>query len=171
MSTVKITPSKTGKLVTPYESNSSFAYVQLEQTSLVSQGGWMREQKKSALLKGETVVMEKLVRANSKLELPGTLVVTECLEGDIPEAIAGQFLNPKVSFEEAIEPFVKRAGNDSNSVVLTKDGQRVLRFTSYDASGEGVDTLVQHDNSAEVKAARIAADAADETGKTAKLGK
>ena len=44
---------------------------------------------------------------------------------------------------------MKRAGRDGPE--LTADGERILRFTEYDASGEGSDKSQAHDNQDAVK--------------------
>jgi hypothetical protein len=48
-----------------------------------------------------------------------------------------------LTLEEAIQPFLKRAGKDGP--VLMKDGKRILRFTDYDPSGTVADTFKPHD--------------------------
>jgi hypothetical protein len=155
MSQVRIVPSaKTGQVVSSYESNKDFGYIQLEQSAHVADGGWIREVKRSTLMRGEVPALEKFVKSNPTLSLPGNLVVQEFLEDNIPEDVAAKFLNKKVSFEEAIEPFLKRAGQDGP--VLTRDEKRIVRFTLWDMTGESMDITVSHTNQAEVTAARAA---------------
>jgi hypothetical protein len=155
MSQVRIVPSaKSGSVVSAYESNPEFGYIQLEQSAHVAEGGWIREVKRSTLMRGEVPALEKFVKSNPTLTLPGNLTVNEFVEDEIPTDIANRFLNKKVAFEEAIEPFLKRAGQDGP--VLTLDGKRIVRFTIWDMAGESFDITVSHDNQAEVTAARAA---------------
>ena len=149
--------AKSGSVVSAYESNPEFGFIQLEQSTHTAQGGWIREVKRSTLMRGEISALEKFVKSNPTLTLPGNLVVKEYQEDNIPEDIANLFLNKKVSFEEAIEPFLKRAGQDGP--VLTKEGKRIVRFTMWDMTGEQVDCGLVHDNQAEVAAVRAASGA------------
>jgi len=46
MSQVQIVPnSKTGSVITAYKNNAEFGYVQLQQTAITVDGGWVRESK------------------------------------------------------------------------------------------------------------------------------
>jgi hypothetical protein len=158
MNQVRIVPSsKTGNVVSTYESNKEFGYIQLEQSALVQDGAWIREVKRSCLLRAQTSILEKFVAANKSLTLAGNLVVLEYLESEVPEDIKARYFRKDVTYEEAIVSYVKRAGNDG--VELTFGGERILRFTEYDPSAEKTDKRVAHDNQDAVAAAR-AADAA-----------
>ena len=57
-------------------------------------------------------------------------------------------------YEKAIEKVVKRTG--AEGVVLQHNGNRILRFTSYDPTGEKKDSLLQYTNVEEVSAFRLA---------------
>ena len=150
MSNVRIVPGKKGTVVTAYESNADFGYVQLEQSAIVQTGGWVREVKRTCLLRGKTATLEAFVGASKGLQLPGKLVALEYLESQVPADIAKEYLRDDVSYEEAIDPYVKRAGADG--VALTAGGERILRFVKWDAADQMADTRVMHDNQAEVSA-------------------
>lgn len=155
MNQVRIVPSsKTGNVVSTYESNKEFGYIQLEQSALVQDGAWIREVKRSCLLRAQTAILEKFVAANKSLILPGKLVVLEYLESEVPADVQQRYFRKDVTHEEAIEPYVKRAGTDG--IELTFNGERILRFTEYDPSGETADKRVAHDNQDAVSAARAA---------------
>ena len=47
MSNVRIVPGKKGSVVTAYDSNADFGYVQLEQSAIVMTAGWIREVKRT----------------------------------------------------------------------------------------------------------------------------
>ena len=145
MSQVQIVPnSKTGSVITAYKNNAEFGYVQLQQTAITVDGGWVRESKRSTLLRAKMDLLTKFVAAYKSLQLPGAIVVKEYLESEVPQDMADKFFNKELAYEDAIAPYVKRAGADG--VELTYGGERILRFTSYDANGSDTDVKVAHDN-------------------------
>lgn len=155
MNKVQIVPNKkTGNVINAYESNPEFGYIQLEQSALVQEGAWIREVKRSCLMKASTEILNKFVAGTPSLTLPGKLVVKEFLQSELPEAMAQKYLRKDVTEEEAIAPFVKKAGSDGPE--LTFGGERILRFTEYDPTGEDNDIRVTHDNQDAVKAHREA---------------
>ena len=145
MSQVQIVPnSKTGTVITAYKNNAEYGYVQLQQTAITVDGGWVRESKRSTLLRAKMDLLTKFIGAYKSLQLPGAIVVKEYLESEVPQAISEKFFNKELAYEDAIAPYVKRAGADG--VELTLGGERILRFTSYDANGSDTDVKVAHDN-------------------------
>ena len=111
-------------------------------------------------MRGATEILGKSFHVGQ--QLPGKIVVTECLEDDIPASCASQ-LQKDLPFEEQISAYLKRAGSDE-APVLTAGGKRILRFTSYDASGTAMDIRIQHDNVDAIQAFNSA-----KAGKDAKL--
>ena len=79
MSTIRIVPGKTGSVVTAYPSNADFAYVQLEQSAITQSGGWIREVKRTTLLRGKTTTLEAFVKSHKDLTLSGNIIVSEYL--------------------------------------------------------------------------------------------
>lgn len=158
MSTIRIVPGKTGSVVTAYPSNADFAYVQLEQSAIIQDGGWIREVKRTTLLRGKTTLLEQFVKSHKDLTLAGNIVVAEYLESQIPAAVAKENLRNDVSFDEAIKSYVKRAGEDGPA--LTFNGERIVRFTKWDPTGSVADVRVIHDNQEEVARAKQAMGAA-----------
>lgn len=150
MSNVRIVPGKKGSVVTAYENNADFGYVQLEQSAIVQTGGWIREVKRTCLLRGKTATLEAFVNSAKGLQLPGKIVVFEYLESQVPADVAKEYLRDDVSFEEAIDPYIKRAGADG--VALTANGERILRFAKWDSTDQLTDIRVVHDNQAEIVA-------------------
>jgi hypothetical protein len=145
MSQVQIVPnSKTGTVITAYKNNAEYGYVQLQQTAITVDGGWVRESKRSTLLRAKMDLLTKFIGAYKSLQLPGAIVVKEYLESEVPQAISEKFFNKELAYEDAIAPYVKRAGADG--IELTVGGERILRFTSYDANGSDTDVKVAHDN-------------------------
>ena len=145
MSQVQIVPnSKTGSVITAYQNNAEYGYIQLQQTAITVDGGWVRESKRSTLLRAKMDLLTKFVSAHKSLQLPGAIVIKEYLESEVPQDVIAKFLNKELAYEDAIAPYVKRAGSDG--IELTVGGERILRFTSYDSSGSDTDVKVSHDN-------------------------
>ena len=152
MRNVQITPSKDGQLITVYKNNSNYGYITLTSTELSTDSrGWIRESKRSTLMRAEVELLQKYIAANKSLALPGKIYVEEFLEGELPDSYAER-LNQNVDYETRIKPYVKRAGKDG--VELTLGGERILRFTAYDASGTIEDSKIAHDNTDAVKASK-----------------
>jgi hypothetical protein len=144
---VAVKVSAEGAVVTPYSGNPDFGYVILSSVESVFQNGWLQKKERSCIIKGETAMLESAFSAGQTL--PGKIFVTECTEDNIPQTFTVQF-NKEASFEENIEPFIKRAGKDGP--VLMSGDKRILRFAQYDPTGHVADVRVQHDNGDEVKA-------------------
>jgi hypothetical protein len=152
MSNVRIVPGKKGTVVTAYDSNADFGYVQLEQSAIVMTAGWVREVKRTCLLRGKTATLEQFVSSCKGLAVPGKLVALEFLESQVPADVAKEFLRDDVSYEEAIDSYIKRAGADGPA--LTSNGERILRFVKWDTADQLFDVNVIHDNQAEVSASK-----------------
>jgi hypothetical protein len=156
MSTVKIVPGKTGNLVSTYQNNAEFGYIQLESSDISINGGWIRESKRSCLLRAKTQLLTQFVTMHKNLEVPGKIAVLEYLEDNIPAEIQKEFLRDDVPFQEAISSFVKKAGADG--CPLTYQGKKIVRFSKYDPAGQTVDVHIAHDNVAEVLALKAKSD-------------
>lgn len=153
---VKIKTNAQGAFVNVYQSNPEFGYIVLESNEISFKGGFVNESKRTTLIRGSVNTLEAVVGMN-KAGLPGKIAVREYLEDFIPADVAKTHLRDDVSFEEAIKPYIKRAGEDG--VILTKDGKRILRFTEYDPANVMQDIIVAHDNIAEVMASKSAGSA------------
>lgn len=155
MNSVQIVPNeKTGNVINAYVSNPDVGYIQLQSKAVECNGSWMRTVKRNALIKGDVETLKEFVDNYPSLQLPGQIVIKEYLQSEVPAAIAKQFFRSDVTEEEAIEPYVKRAGADGPE--LTFGGERILRFSIWDMSGEDTDHLQPHDNQDAVKAFREA---------------
>lgn len=157
MNNVFIKPSETGAIINAYKNNPQYGYIMLQSEEMSIEGGWVRNKVRSALLRAEVALLEKFVQVSGKTgTLPGRIVVNEFLESELPEHYKAR-LNKNLPYEEQIAPYVKRAGKDG--VELTLGGERILRFTDYDASGKNQDVRVQHDNVDAIMESRTAVDA------------
>jgi hypothetical protein len=152
MRNVQITPSKEGQLITVYKNNSDYGYITLTSTELSTDSrGWIRESKRSTLMRATVDLLQKYIAMNKTLTVAGKIYVEEFLESEVPDSFVERF-NKNVDYETQIRPYVKRAGKDG--VELTLGGERILRFTSYDPSGTIEDSKVAHDNTDAVKASK-----------------
>lgn len=147
---VNIKTNAKGAFVNVYSSNNEFGYIVLETVATVFEGGWIRDSKRTCIMRGTVERLEKLVAATKSL--PGRIAVREYLEDEIPADVAKANLRDDISFEEAIAPYLKRAGQDG--VHLTKGGKRIVRFTEYDGACIVQDIIISHDNVAEVAASK-----------------
>ena len=145
MNKVQIKPTETGALISTYKNNPAYGYVTLQSEEMTTDtNGWIRNSVRTALLRAETALLEKYVAKFAKGGmLDGRIVVKEYVESELPENYSAR-LNKNVSYEDAIAPYIKRAGKDG--VELTLGGERILRFTDFDASATQTDVRVAHDN-------------------------
>lgn len=144
---IVIANKETSELVTPYQSNPEFGYMQVEQTITVIENGWMRDQVRSALVRGKVDQLKKFLSVNpSGNRLDGKIVVMEYPLNDVPEEVAKKFF--KDDSEESIAPYYKRAGK--GGPILTIDGEPIVRFSEFDSTGTRQDVLCQHNNQEEL---------------------
>lgn len=143
MSKVQIVPNKDGKVVSAYKSNPEFGYIQLQQNAMVIDGGWVRNKKKSCLLRAEMTTLEAFLKQYPSLAVPGNIVTKEFLESEVPADMAARFIRKDGDYEDNISGYIKRAGADGEE--LTVGGERILRFSFYDPTGQDTDIRVQHD--------------------------
>ncbi len=152
MRKVQITPSKEGQLITVYKNNPNYGYITMSSTELSTDArGWIRESKRSTLMRATVDLLQKYIAENKSLVVPGKIYVQEFLESQVPDSFKERF-NKNVDYETQIRPYIKRAGKDG--VELTLGGERILRFTSYDPTGTIEDSKIAHDNTDAVKASK-----------------
>jgi hypothetical protein len=153
--TVRITPNATSKsLITPYKQKPTFGFIQLSQDVVSIEGGWIRNRKRSCLVRAEIANLQLFVSMYPDRTVPGRIQVQEFVESEVPEAIAKQFLNSELEYEERIKSYVKTTGTAGEE--LTLGGERILRFSDYDPSGQKSDITVQHDNQDDLAGMRAA---------------
>jgi hypothetical protein len=140
--TITAKADKKGQVVRPYK-NGVLGYVVVESKEQVMNGGWIKEVTRTALIKGKIALLEALVKAG----IPGRIAVREYLESDIP-ANMETYLDMSQDHDDRIDQFIKRAGEDGPE--LTIDGERIVRFSIWDATGKMEDILLTHDNMDEV---------------------
>jgi hypothetical protein len=135
-SKVKIVANATGAVINQSETNPEYGYVRVEQTrTIVDDNGFLRRKTVSALVQGETTVLEASGFYNGQ-ELPGNIVVEESLEPFNKK-------NP--------ERDLKVAGE--TGIICTLAGAPIYRRTRYSVASNVEDTLIKHDNVDELRAA------------------
>lgn len=129
--------------------------------------GNLKTTKRYKIFRGNVAELEQLL-ADNRYQLKGQLLVKEILESDLDAnpRLKNDIL-PKELRELRIEEYndeefelyesyleksgvVKKTADDG--VELTHQGNRILRFVTYDITGEGHDNLISHDNIGEVQA-------------------
>lgn len=142
---VSIVPNKdTNEIINAYKSNPEYGYLQVQCVQLITGNGFLRESKRSALLRGKVTLLEMFVKNDAKgLVVPGRITISEFVESQIPDTFRKSF-NEKLTEEENLASLLKRAGKDGP--VLTCNGERIVRFSVYDSTGSTTDTILQHDS-------------------------
>jgi hypothetical protein len=140
---VFIVASENGSIVNPYNSNPAFAWMKVESSVMVTEGQFLRKRKRTALVKAETEVLNEIAASYGlKNALPGRIYVHEFLENELPEQHKQRFMKNKNGYEAAILDFVKVHGETKE--VMTVNGQRIIRFSEWDMSGQMPDIMLSH---------------------------
>lgn len=137
MSKVKVTAAN-GQVVVQSENSPEYGYIRVESTEMQMENGWVRESKRSALLRGKVEVLSKLNFSEGQT-LPGKIVIRETT-------------TPINSND--LEQGLKKAGDVD--VICKVGGKSIYREAFYTTNLETTDTLLAHDNSEEIKAAQAA---------------
>lgn len=161
MSKVKMVSNKETHAVVNQYANSTkgFGYMNLNQTLVTFSGNRVNTENRSCLLRGNVDQLKAAQEQYATGEMPGRIRVVECLESsamrvangmadktDVGDVTALNELHSelvKTDLEKAISGFIKK--NPRTNTILTKEGERVLRFQVYDATGELPDVKIQHD--------------------------
>lgn len=134
MSKVLIVASQEGVVVRQNENKKDWGFIRVQQTAVTLEGGFRRESKRSALITG---LMVDLLKDGYK---------------------AGQELKGQIIVKESTTPFnaenpdgdLKLAGE--SSVPCTIGGMPIYRKSEFTSNMDAHDTLIAHDNGAEIKA-------------------
>ena len=169
MSKVMIKPAnkETGSKIGAYnvtEGKEAWGFMVLRSESNVFKNGIFNKESRNCLVRGPIEGLKEVVGQNPTGVMPGRIRVVEYTENNIPADVLATQLNTKLidegKFEEAIAPYVKRAGK--NGPVLLKDSEKVLRFQVYDPTLELKDVFVQHDPATEENTAEVTAEVSEE---------
>lgn len=137
-SRVKVTANEKGQVVVPSQNNSEYGHIRVTQdvTSIDERTGFVRRKTVSALIPG---LVEDLMSF---------------------KWVNGQEIDGKIQVRESLTPFnaadperdLKYAGD--TGVICTVGGQPIFRKAFYTPNDKAEDVKVQHDNTAEILAAR-----------------
>lgn len=133
---VKVIANENGAVINQSTNNPEYGYVKIVQVrTLFDDNGFLRAKPVNALIQGRV----------EELELAGFY--------------AGQELPGKICIKESLTPFNEKAPErdlkmaGQTGIVCSFEGQPIYRKTTYSASSNAEDTLVQHDNVDELRAA------------------
>jgi hypothetical protein len=137
-SKVKVTANEKGQVVIPSENNPAFGYVRVQQERPVTdENGWIRVKTLTALVPGTISDLNKLGWVN------------------------GQYITGNIVIREQLTPFNKRnperdlkVAGDTGIVCKVGD-QPIYRNTFYSTNPSAVDTVLEHTNADEIKAAYL----------------
>ena len=124
---VVVTANDQGQVVIP-SSNPEFGYVRVEQVATSFNGGWMRKEKRSAIIRGKFEDLESL-GFKAGQPLPGKIQVIESLVPTNPN-------DPKQDLKV----------NPQNGEMLVVDDQPIYRTAQYVQDVNAADVLLQHTN-------------------------
>jgi hypothetical protein len=151
-----ILPSKDGLTITKFENNPEEGYLVLMQNKpkLVAlfSGTQLKMQSSTCLLKGAVDMLEFMVEEWSEAgKIPGNIITSEFLEKDLPISLYTEDGDLKAYAEN-----LRKVAGDTG-VTCKLGGQDIFRMKSYTADLTITDTLIAHDNAAEITAAQRAA--------------
>lgn len=156
MSKVRVTADKTGNVIGVSQNNPEYGYIRVEQQAIqINDQGWLRNSKRSALIKGKMVdLLETGYREGT--ELPGRIVIMESLTPFNTE-------NP--------DRDLKVAGD--TGIVCRVDDQPIYRQSFYTTNPNAYDEFITHNNSEEIRevmtAQRTMSSLSSMSGKEAQL--
>lgn len=144
MNKVKVVADQFGCLLGISKNNPEYGYILVEQEApTFNSQGWVDMRRRTALIKGKTANLQKLVKMNyfyEGKELPGKIVIKEQLD-------------PLV--KDNLNIGIKKAGIDGPVCVF--EDQAIYRRTFYTENMYEEDELIQHTNVDEIKSVRISA--------------
>lgn len=139
MSKVRVTADKTGNVIGVSQNNPEYGFIRVEQQAIqINDQGWLRNSKRSALIKGKMVdLLETGYREGT--ELPGRIVIMESTTPFNTE-------NP--------DRDLKIAGD--TGIVCRIDDQPIYRQSFYTTNPNAYDEFISHNNSEEIKEVMVA---------------
>ena len=152
-----ITNRTTGVAVNKYAGSDNFGFMNIKSKVTTFNGNRLNTESRSCLLRGNVDELQSVANAAQGGKLPGKIRVYEVLENIARDVAMGNISSEahsvasaelhseliKTDFESAIEGYVKK--NPKTDSLLTKDGERILRFQVYDPTGELADIFIKHD--------------------------
>ncbi len=133
MSKVTVTADRNGNIVNISDNNPEFGYIRVEQVTTQITNGWLRNVKRSTLIKGKVADLLEAKFSNGQ-ELPGKIIVVESFNPFNPE-------NP--------DRDLKIAGD--TGVICRVDDQPIYRQSVYTVNDQAQDEFITHNNIEEIR--------------------
>jgi hypothetical protein len=144
---IKIEKFADGLTMHDSTTTKNFGVIRVTESAITINNGFIKETKKSAIIRGEKNSLQMIIDNPSLLE-GSHIQIIEKLESELND---GEIYVPEnTSYAEVLERFSKRAGVDGP--VLKVNGERIIRYTKVTSNTNDKDIIVNHDNVEEVKA-------------------
>jgi hypothetical protein len=138
--------AETKEKINPFKNKPGKGYIILEQSQIDYSMGWANAQIRTCTLKGTIELLEQIINT----PLKGKIVIREYLESEIEEGdIIPLEIQKYLENEKNYESSVKKTAKDG--IELTRDGELIFKFSTYDPTGLVEDRFIDHDNNDEVK--------------------
>lgn len=137
--------AETKEKINPFKNNPEKGYIILEQSQIDYSMGWANAEIRTCTLKANIDLLEQIINT----PLKGRIVVREYLESEIEEGDIPLEIQKYLENEKNYESSIKRTAK--NGIELTRDGELIFRFSTYDPTGLVEDRFINHDNDDEVK--------------------
>ena len=175
-----LTAFKNGALEQPSKFDASKFDVYLTQEKSVTILGREKRVKRQCFMQGsEGYASRLLANSGGDLELGGSIFLTECTFGTMPEWLRFRLGLDKLNAADLAvrkaailsSSRVKKAGSEKGAPICKVGLEPILAYQFWDETGSIPDTLLQHTNVAETKAfaARRKANAPAESADEASL--
>lgn len=146
--------------ITVFTDNDERGFIVLESNiiEVVTGSGYVNNKKRTAIINGDVNDLIKLIKMLGTENWGGRIAILEYTENNVPAEYKSKFSYKDskgymVDEEEGMIKYLKKSSKDG--VVLTKDGERIVKFSVYDPTGTMEDILVKHDNVDEVLRDRL----------------
>ena len=137
--------AETKEKINPFKDKPGKGYIILEQSEIDYSMGWANAKIRTCTLKGNIEVLEQIVNT----PLRGKIVIREYLESEIEDGNIPLEIQKYLENEKNYESSIKRTAKDG--IELTRDGELIFKFSTYDPTGLVEDRFIDHDNNDEVK--------------------
>lgn len=156
---VKITVPKGKKeVINASSKNAEFGYMLLKSEDLIATAtGWMAVDR-TCLMRNPIKILQRVLSKYPTMELPGRIVQKDYLFSQVPEDMKKKHLylenDSQECFIQAVQRNIKRSGTEGPAYTL--EGEPIVSFNEYDATGLVEDIYIAHDNRDEIAAYKAA---------------
>ena len=144
--TIRVINAETKEKINPFKNNPKKGYIILEQSQIDYSMGWANAEIRTCTLKANIDLLEQIINT----PLKGRIVIREYLESEIEDGdIIPLEIQKYLENEKNYESSIKKTAKDG--IELTRDGELIFRFSTYDPTGLVEDRFIDHDNNDEVR--------------------